>query len=144
MALEIDGWALLSRIAAHTAQFDACDATAELAATLLVRTQLVRGCASEADFVRLVETVSPEVMAEVVQELAGYEALRILRNLQLGARAGEAGPEAARRRLLELVRRGWEGAEAAAPAGQPPAVRTLRRHRAMGARRIRSAAVREG
>lgn len=143
MARQIDGWALLARIAAHRDHFFACEQTAALAGALLLRNQLVRGVASEEQFLALSQTVGLEVMQEVIRDLAGYEAMRVLRNLHGGERPLERlSPELARRRLAELAAQTTPASAAALiaePAPEAP-TRTLRRHRSLGARRLRAPA----
>jgi len=137
MAQQIDGWALLARIASRRDQFSACEQTAALAASLLLRNQLVRGVSSETQFQALAETVGSQVMLEVIRDLAGYEAARVLRNMQPPDRPAERlSPDAARRRLSELAQQGG-GDTPSVTLAEP--VRTLRRHRSLGARRLRAA-----
>jgi|CXWL01.1.fsa_nt_gi hypothetical protein len=151
MAQGIDGWSLLARIAAHPRAFDACDMTAALTSLLLVRSQLTQGVASEAALIGLAAIVGREAMTEVIANLAGYEALRIVINVDGPDRLGKRRtPDAARRRLVEIVTdqaadHSGSALVSAEPAGLAPAVsafepaRPLRHHRAMGARRARPA-----
>ena len=142
MTPQIDGWALLARIAAHRDHFSMCEQTAALAGALLLRNQLVRGVTDEAQFLALTDTVGVEVMQEVIRDLAGYEAMRVLRNLNAGGRPLERlSPELARRRLAELA--GKTSSPSPPSTQEPPPeapVRTWRRHRSLGARRLRTPA----
>jgi hypothetical protein len=141
MAHRIDGWVLMERIAAQPQRFSSCDTTVALAALLVLRNELVQGVTSEAGLLALADVVGQEPMVEVIENLAGYEAVRILANIEGTDRRA---PEAARKRLLEIVQQESaeeeEAPEPAAVGAQGAAaepVRALRRHRAMGARRIR-------
>lgn len=145
MAQRIDGWTLMGRIVACPERFEACDTTVALAALLLLRSQLVQGVTTEEALLDLADVVGQAPMIEVIENLAGYEALRVAGNI--GALPGEERTaQAARKRLIAIVKR--EDA-AAAPAPAPPRMsepisgaapgRALRRHSAMGARRIRPA-----
>jgi hypothetical protein len=143
MAQPIDGWTLLARISANPHRFGACDATVALVALLLLRSQLAQGVSNEEALIDLSEIVGEAPMIEVIENLASYEVLRILDNIDgpdaLGA---ERTAQAARRRLIAIVRReGGLLSFAGAPPryGESISGRPLRRHRAMGARRIRPA-----
>jgi hypothetical protein len=140
------GWTLLARIAANASVFNACDTTAGLSALLLVRSQLVQGVASGNDLKALAEVVGQAAMREVIDNLASYEALRVVDNIGAAGLLGASRSAAAARRclldvleapdgVLELTQPApvADGAHAAAPM----ASRALRRHRAMGARRVR-------
>jgi hypothetical protein len=146
----IDGWTLLGRIAAYPDVFHACDTTAALSALLLLRSQLVQGVGSRQELAALAAVVGHAAMREVINNLAGYEALRIVENLGEGHALGDnRGAAAARRWLLTCL----EAPDSAPPlvldtalpptresetfVAPPAASRALRRHRAMGARRVR-------
>ncbi len=134
MASSLDGWALIRRMAAEPERFPACESTAALAARLLIRTQLVRGVRSAADLRELVGVMSPAVMGEIIADLAGYEALRVMRNLGDAAWDGEMRTaDAARRRIQDL-------AHTPSPPQKVEASvrRTLSRHNSFSARRIRA------
>jgi len=139
MGQHIDGWALLARIAAHRDQFAACEQTAALAGALLLRNQLVRGVTNETQFQHLAETVGVAVMLEVIRDLAGYEAMRVLRNIHGDRPLERMAPEQARRRLSELAVESLPNTALDEPPAAP-AGRTLRRHRSLGARRLRTPA----
>ncbi|MBL8549070.1 MAG: hypothetical protein JNJ73_03730 [Hyphomonadaceae bacterium] len=146
MAQRIDGWTLMGRIVGNPDRFEACDTTVALAALLLLRSQLVQGVSSESALLDLAEVVGQGPMIEVIENMAGYEALRVVANLG-GGEGEERTALAARRRLIAIVKREALQATATSPAavrlsepisGAAPS-RALRRHRAMGARRIRPA-----
>lgn len=138
MSKRIDGWTLMARIAAHPHKFSACAATAGLASLLLVRSQLVQGVATQQDLLDLAEVVGPETLREVVENLAGYEALRVADNIGWSAEsAGDRKTAAARRWLISVVR-GPEREPAPAKSAPQKSPRTLRGHRAMGAKRVRT------
>ena len=129
MSEHIDGWRLLARIAARPDAFAGCETTARLAALLLIRTQLVQGVVNKRDFLALARTIGEETMSEVLDNLVGYEALRIADNVGWEA-PGARSAAAARRWLIGFLHN----------AGEPAASRPregLRRHRAMGATRVR-------
>lgn len=143
---KIDGWTLLARIAANPQAFSACDTTAALSSLLLLRSQLVQGVSSRADLAELAAVVGAAAMTEVIDNLAGYEALRVVENIggdaALGANRGAA---AARRWLLDCLAHPEASTPSETPLHEaetfiapPAASRALRRHRAMGARRVRS------
>jgi len=151
MSNKIDGWTLLARIAANPQAFSACDTTAALSSLLLLRSQLVQGVFSRADLVSLANVVGTAAITEVIDNLAGYEALRVVDNVGGAATLGaNRGAAAARRWLLACLEGGEEvtQAEPALVQAGPregenfvtpaAASRALRRHRAMGARRQRS------
>jgi len=129
MSEHIDGWRLLARIAARPDAFAGCETTARLAALLLIRTQLVQGVVNKRDFLVLARSIGEETMAEVLDNLASYEALRIADNVGWEA-AGARSAAAARRWLIGCLH-----GESSAVASQPR--ECLRRHRAMGATRVR-------
>jgi hypothetical protein len=134
MASSVDGWGLIRRMAAEPERFAACESTAALAARLLIRTQLVRGVRSAADLQELVAVMGGAAMAEIIADLAGYEALRVMRNLGDEAWEGDRRTaDVARRRIQEL-------AETPAPPQKVEASvrRTLSRHNSFSARRIRA------
>lgn len=151
MTKSINGWTLLARIAANPGTFHACDTTAALSALLLLRSQLVQGVSSGKDLAELASVVGDAAMREVINNLASYEALRVVDNI--GAShllVGSRGAAAARRCLLACLEDPEHlPAEPAAPSAKtsahaneafvapPLASRALRRHRAMGARRVR-------
>jgi hypothetical protein len=150
MTTSINGWTLLARIASEPSVFHACDTTAALSALLLIRSQLVQGVNSGKDLKALAEVVGEAAMREVIDNLASYEALRVVDNIGAASLLGASrGAVAARRCLLSVLERpeSLAGAEALMPdaAGKPDemfvapplASRALRRHRAMGARRVR-------
>lgn len=149
MSQRIEGWTLMARIAAHPQKFDACDMIAALTSLLLVRTQLMQNVASEAALIDLAAIVGHDAMTEVIENLAGYEALRIASNVDGADPSGKRRtPDAARRRLLDIVTdkaADHSGATPKAATGLAPAAsvfeaaRPLRGHRAMGARRVRPA-----
>lgn len=153
MNKRIDGWTLIARIAAHPHKFPACEATAGLASMLLVRSQLVQGVSSQQDLHDLAAVVGPEPLLEVVENLAGYEALRVVDNIGWPQSAGGGRTTTAARRWLIAALRETPMRETsarepeqpkptAAPAAAPAASvssRTLRGHRAMGAKRVRPA-----
>jgi hypothetical protein len=121
-------------MAADRERFAACESTVTLAARLLIRTQLVQGVRSPQDLRDLADVLGPDMTADVIRDLAGYEALRVMRNLGPAAWEGEPRTaEAARRRLLLLA----AGASMLQPANDAPPPRTLRRHSAFAARRRR-------
>lgn len=129
MSEHIDGWRLLARIAARPDAFAGCETTARLAALLLIRTQLVQGVVNKRDFLALARSIGEETMSEVLDNLAGYEALRIADNVGWET-PGARSAAAARRWLIGCLH----------TAGEPAASRPrdgLRRHRAMGATRVR-------
>ena len=129
MSEHIDGWRLLARIAARPDAFAGCETTARLAALLLIRTQLVQGVVNKRDFLTLTRTIGEDTMSEVLDNLVGYEALRIADNVGWEA-PGARSAAAARRWLIGCLH----------TAGEPAASRLregLRRHRAMGATRVR-------
>jgi hypothetical protein len=129
MSEHIDGWRLLARIAARPDAFAGCETTARLAALLLIRTQLVQGVVNKRDFLALARSIGEETLTEVLDNLAGYEALRIADNVGWDA-PGARSAAAARRWLIGYLQ---TAADAAAPRPRD----TLRRHRAMGATRVR-------
>jgi hypothetical protein len=129
MSEHIDGWRLLARIAARPDAFAGCETTARLAALLLIRTQLVQGVVHKRDFLVLASSIGEEPMAEVLNNLAGYEALRVADNVGWQA-VGARSAAAARRWLIGCLQTAGDAA-----ASQPR--QSLRRHSAMGARRVR-------
>jgi hypothetical protein len=146
MAQRIDGWTLMARIVAQPQTFGACDTTVALAALLLLRSQLVQGVTSEQALTALADVVGQAPMVEVIENLAGYEAIRVVQNIDgPDALGDERTPQAARRRLLAIVQRDEPASEAATtvrlsePVSGAAPGRALRRHRAMGARRVRPA-----
>jgi len=145
MVKRIDGWALMKRIAARPDGFGACGKTAELAALLIVRNQLVQGVTDTAALVALADIVGPAAMIEVIENLAAYEASRVAANIDGDAPPGvKRAPEAIRRRLIEIVQTHAADAKDQPFAEIPQAegagvVRILRRHSALAARRIRPA-----
>jgi hypothetical protein len=147
MSKIIDGWTLLARIAASPQAFDACDTTAALSALLLLRSQLVQGVTRRADLAALATVVGPVAMTEVIDNLAGYEALRVIENMGEGEALGPNRSATAARRWLLACLEAPDAVPAAPP--QPATIveplvtsqassRALRRHSAMGARRVRS------
>ena len=126
MSEHIDGWRLLARIAARPDAFASCETTARLAALLLIRTQLVQGIVNKRDFLVLARSIGEETMAEVLDNLASYEALRIADNVGWQA-AGARSAAAARRWLIGCLQ----------AAGDAATSQRLRHHRAMGATRVR-------
>ena len=128
MSEYIDGWRLLARIAARPDAFAGCETTARLAALLLIRTQLVQGIVNKRDFLVLARSIGEETMVEVLDNIAGYEALRVADNVGWQA-AGARSAAAARRWLIGCL-------QSAGDASSQPRER-LRRHRAMGATRVR-------
>jgi hypothetical protein len=141
---------LLARIAGNPSVFHACDTTAALSALLLVRSQLVQGVASGKDLKALAEVVGDAAMREVIDNLASYEALRVVDNIGAAGLLGASrGAAAARRCLLavleapdRLPQPAQTAPDSAGKADEvfvapPLASRALRRHRAMGARRVR-------
>ncbi|MBI1252543.1 MAG: hypothetical protein GC189_13860 [Alphaproteobacteria bacterium] len=136
-----DGWALLTRIAARPEEFGCCETTAALAAQLLLRTQLIQGAICAADVRALTEVVGEAAMLELIENLAGYEAVRILGNLE-GFNREPRGADAARRALADIARGGGDGGgDLRTSATAFVAARTdraLTRHKAMGARRLRA------
>lgn len=151
MTKSIDGWTLLARIAANPATFHACDTTAALSALLLLRSQLVQGVSGSKDLSELANVVDDAAMREVINNLASYEALRVVDNIGAGRLLGENRAAAAARRCLLACLEDPEHLRAEPPAPStktgahaneafvtpPLASRALRRHRAMGARRVR-------
>jgi hypothetical protein len=148
----IGGWTLLARIAANPAAFDACDTTAALSALLLVRSQLVQGVDSGKSLKALAEVVGDAAMREVIDNLASYEALRVVDNIGAARLLGSSRSAAAARRCLlsvleapDRVPEPMQAPPEGAPSSEetfvapPMASRALRRHRAMGARRVRPA-----
>lgn len=146
MAQRIDGWTLMGRIAGCPERFEACDTTVALAALLLLRSQLVQGVKSEAALHDLADVVGQAPLIEVIENLAGYEALRVAANIAPGEERTTA--QAARKRLIAIVKRETPleaeapvpiAARLSEPISAAAPSRALRRHRAMGARRIRPA-----
>lgn len=142
MTSRLDGWVVLAQMAARRRLFAASETTATLVSTLLVRTQLTQGVSSARDLETLRDIIGTPSLAAVVQDLAGYEALRILNNMGLDiSNLDERTPDGARRHLLGMIRGD------SVPQTQPDqstsvenlSVRTLRRHQSLGARRIRLA-----
>lgn len=145
MVKRIDGWALLKRMAAKPKAFAASDKTAELAAQLLIRNQLVQGVKDPAALVALADVVGAGALIETIENLASYEALRVAANIDGDAPPGiKRAPDAVRRRLVEIVRAhaDHEPEPGLSDVAQPEGagvVRVLRRHSALAARRIRPA-----
>ncbi len=131
MSEHIDGWRLLARIAARPDAFAGCETTARLAALLLIRTQLVQGIVNKRDFLLLARSIGEEAMAEVIDNLANYEALRVADNVGWDA-PGARTAATARRWLIGCL-------QSAADATTAQPRQNLRRHRAMGATRVRVA-----
>lgn len=139
----IDGWELIARIAAQRERFSASGSIAETTAFLIVRNQLMLGVRTVEDFRAVGEAIGKEAMASVIRSLASYELRRILENLKPEA-AGQHTAEEARRLLARLLPSSApvRGAEELLAANEPilPPTQTLRRHRALGARRVREPA----
>ena len=135
---QIDGWALIARIAANKHRFSACAAMAQSTALLLLRNQLMTGVRNANDLRGVTEAVGAEVMAGAIGAMAAYEVRRILNNVDPGGNAAALSPGDARRVLAQLAS---SGPVLAAPAqggdsevAFEPA-RPLRHHKAMSARR---------
>src|SRR5262245_15474730 len=130
MSEHIDGWRLLARIAARPDAFAGCETTARLAALLLIRTQLVQGVVNKRDFLLLARSIGEEAMAEVIDNLANYEALRV---------ADNGGWEASGARTAATARRWLIGCLQTAGDAASPRRGSLRRHSSMSATRVRVA-----
>jgi hypothetical protein len=131
----LDGWAVLARAAANKECFAQSAAIADTTAFLILRNQLMLGVRSGEDVARMTAAVGPAVMEGAVRALASYEVRRILDNIDAGA--ARLTPEDARQRLLDFV----PNAAARPPAAlafDPPAIQPMRRHKALGARRLRT------
>jgi hypothetical protein len=127
---KLNAWALWSRIAANNVRFEASAEVVETAALYVIRTQLAR--AENAAQLRAIgEVAGPDAIAAAINGLSPGEASRIL--VAFDPAAAELKAAHARAALAALIL--LNPAPEAAP---PPQVRQMRRHKAIGARRIRS------
>lgn len=135
----MDGWSLIARIAAQRERFDESAAIAESAAFLILRNQLMLGVQSATDLRSLAQIVGAEAMGAVIRALAPYELRRILANANPAATANMTTEEA-RHELASLANvepGAWSADELDFITVTP--LRPMRRHKALGARRIRAA-----
>jgi hypothetical protein len=127
---KLNVWDLWSRLAANTARFEASAEVAETAALYVICNHLAR--AQDAAQLRAIsDIVGPEAIAAAVDALSPWEAARILTSFD--PKAVDLKPSHARVALAAFI---LSGQAHEAPA--PPA-RQMRRHKAIGARRIRGA-----
>lgn len=132
-----DGWTLLASMAASKERFLESASLAETTAFLILRNQLALGVRSRGELESVAEAVGPDAMNAALRALAVYEVRRILDNIEPALGASQLNPADARKLLASLMP-GASISDVDAPSFTLPPALPMRRHKALGARRIRA------
>lgn len=118
-----DPWIVLGRLIERRNFFSACDPVMEGTVALLLRTALVNGGALGDQLVALVETAGRATLLRVVEQLANFEAIRIVQSLPRSLQIGVDGKgEIARQRIAAVIEAAANRAQAEPSAAPAPAL----------------------
>lgn len=131
MSAPEDSWALIARIVANRALFDAASSGAENAGHVLLRRQILAGARSAGELRAIADAVGPAPIKQAFESLSPHETKRILRRVEPTSVALD--PDLARQRLAALLAVDLPAQRPeAAPRAQAP---RLTGHSALSARR---------